>query len=272
MTCNKAADSRFCKFTGMTFTRSALSALIVFAVVSSPGAFAQGSAKDGAHAKEAAPGSHSIDEGIKLYQAGDYNKARFSFEKAVSENPKSWQAHYYLANIYLALGKYASAKYEYSTCERVTTNAAVKQRCQAGLEQVSKRSASQSTGGSSSTASTAGGESDDKPAGKEKSGKIEGGDTKSSAKSDSGSAPKSASDRRRDEILKKAKDDCAAIKKAAKEQIDSEKANSNQFVYGADGSRSLGIPEEREKEIMQEAENKCKRIMEEAERNAKSVR
>ena len=210
----------------------------------------------------------NLEEGIEAYKAGTYAKARGCFEKAIKEAPNSWQAHYYLANTYLGLGNYANAKYEYTVCQNMTTNAAVKQRCQAGLDMVAKRSGSSSS--SPPAATPAAGPESGKSAASDKDGA--GGEDDS--KSDQAARSVSGVRKRQDEIMQKAKEQCAEIRKAAKEQIESEKANSNQrFRYVDDGGRiGLDISDERQKEIMSEADDKCKKIMEDAERSAKTYR
>ncbi|MBK7838666.1 MAG: hypothetical protein IPJ49_13495 [Candidatus Obscuribacter sp.] len=65
--------------------------------------------------------------------------------------------------------------------------------------------------------------------------------------------------------MEEARKETAKIRNAAKEQIENEKSSSNQvFKYG-DGHRGLDISDEREREIMKEADEKCAQIMKNAE-------
>lgn len=55
-------------------------------------------------------------DGIDLYQARRYDDAVKVLEAAVSGSPESASARYYLANCYLALGKYDLADQSYALC------------------------------------------------------------------------------------------------------------------------------------------------------------
>jgi hypothetical protein len=55
-------------------------------------------------------------DGIDLYKAQHYDDAIKLFDTAIAENPQSAPAYYYLANCYLALGKYDLADQGYAQC------------------------------------------------------------------------------------------------------------------------------------------------------------
>ena len=57
-----------------------------------------------------------LHDGIDLYKQQHYDEAIKVLEGAISIDPQSAPAHYYLANCYLALGKYDLADQSYSLC------------------------------------------------------------------------------------------------------------------------------------------------------------
>jgi hypothetical protein len=57
-----------------------------------------------------------LHDGIDLYKQQHFDDAAKLFETAISANPNSAPAHYYLANCYLSLGKYEEADRAYQTC------------------------------------------------------------------------------------------------------------------------------------------------------------
>jgi tetratricopeptide (TPR) repeat protein len=57
-----------------------------------------------------------LRDGIDLYKAQHYEDAVKVLETAISENPQSAPARYYLANCYLALAKYDLADQNYALC------------------------------------------------------------------------------------------------------------------------------------------------------------
>ncbi|MBX9695093.1 MAG: tetratricopeptide repeat protein [Cyanobacteria bacterium] len=198
-----------------------------------------------------------LEEGAKLYTAKEYMKARPFFEKAAKESPKSWQAHYYLANTCLALGQMSTAKYEYQLCQQTCTKPAILAQCKAGIARAGGPRASTGTsGGGGSSASSS---------------------TSSSASTGGGGGGSPASDaqtqmsKRKEQILEQARKDVEKVKADAKAQLEAEKSNANQYYQGQDGTVKTDISSEREAEIQQETEAKCKKIMEEAERRARSI-
>lgn len=205
-----------------------------------------------------AASASSLEDGVKLYSAKNYVKAKIELEKAVKEKDNSWQAHLYLAHTFLALGNFTHAKYQYQLCQRLTNNAAVQGQCSQGItraeEYLEKRkSASNSGSGSTSTSTST------------SSGKKE----TASAKEDDGEAEVSPKEKRRKAIMAEAKEQMDKIRADAKKQLEDEKNQSQEVFRYSDGSRGTDISDEREKEIMHEAEEKCKKIKEQAEIRAR---
>ncbi|MDZ4835738.1 MAG: hypothetical protein SGJ27_18330 [Candidatus Melainabacteria bacterium] len=191
-----------------------------------------------------------LEEGRKLYDAKEYARARPVLEKAAQFSPMDWQTHYYLANTNLALGRMAAAKYEYELCIRSTSNAAVKAKCQEGISRADKHSTQvRAAAPSSSSSSSSNSKSDD---------------TKLTD-------AQVAANLRKDEIMKHAREAVAKVKQEAKDQLEHEKANANEFWQYPDGRMGTDLSEDRKEEIHHEAEEKCRKIMREAEIRARSV-
>ncbi len=189
-----------------------------------------------------------MEEGIKLYQAKSYDKARPYFEKVSKSSPNAWQPHYYLANVNLALGRMSVAKYEYELCERLCKNPSILAQCQTGKSLTEKhmRATSSSTGTASSDSDAS---SDSK---------------KESSPSMTPAQAQVAS--RKEEILKQAKADVARIRQETKDLLEHEKANANQFYRYEDGRIGTDIDQNREQEINKDCENRCRKVMEDADR------
>lgn len=204
----------------------------------------------------------NLEEGIKLYNEKQYSNARLLLEKAVTESPTSWQAHYYLANTCLVLGQMTKAKFHYTMCQKNCAYGEIFAHCQTGIARTEKhlpKAASSSTEGKPATEAKAEGadESDD--------------DDKEESK------PVTYADKVKEQnkahILKLAQDDCEKLRKEAKEQIEYEATYEGRRWKNVEtGERKFDISEERRHEIQQACEEKCRKIMDEAKRKADSIR
>ncbi len=189
-----------------------------------------------------------MEEGIKLYQAKSYDKARPYFEKVAKSSPNAWQPHYYLANVNLALGRMSIARYEYEACERLCRNPNILTQCQTGKSLTEKHM--RAVGSSVSNSDSSESSSDSRK-----------------EKSSSALTPAQVQlANRKEDIMRQAKVDVAKVRQDTKEQLEREKANANQFYKFEDGRVATDIDENREQEINRECENKCRRIMEDADR------
>lgn len=204
----------------------------------------------------------TMEEGVKYYKAGDYVKARQQFEQTIATNPMGWTGHYYLANTYLALGQYSMAKHEYMTTEKLCQNQKIHLQCQAGLDRINRQL-------SQNRAAPAADPKDAKASSETPAPDAKKGDAKASTEAPASKGPKTETEKRREEVMNKAKEEVAKVKKEARDQIENEKANSSDRLRFEEGARA--IPEEREKEILQEAEEKAKKIMEEAQRKSRLI-
>jgi tetratricopeptide (TPR) repeat protein len=66
-----------------------------------------------------------LNDGVELYKRHKYDDAVKLFEECISENPTDAAAHYYLANCYLAQGKYDEARRSYEICLKCKPNAKI---------------------------------------------------------------------------------------------------------------------------------------------------
>jgi thioredoxin-like negative regulator of GroEL len=191
-----------------------------------------------------------LEEGKKLYDGKDYARARPVLEKAAQFSPMNWQTHYYLANTNLALGRMAAAKYEYELCIRSTSNAALQAKCREGISRADKHSSQVRAAAPSS-----------------------GSNSSSDSKSDDVKLTDAqiAANRRKDEIMKHAREAVAKVKQETKDQMEHERANANEFWQYPDGRIGTDLSEDRKEEIHTAAEEKCRKIMREAEAKARSI-
>lgn len=207
-----------------------------------------------------------LDEGAKLYQQKQYDRALPLFEKAVKTDPASWQAHYYLANTYLTLGKVGLAKYQYQCCLQNCTDAGIRAQCQTGVTRADQALAAQSAAQSRPAPATTGSASASS-VGSTASGGTTG------ASSNSAALANKASEIawRREAVMRLAREDVARTRAEFKAQLEHEKATSQTIYRHADGHLDNDISVEREDEIKKECEEKCKYIMDTATKKAAGI-
>ncbi len=187
-----------------------------------------------------------LEDGIKAYNAKEYATARQLLEKVIAAKPSSWQAHYYLGNTFVVLGQNSRAKYEYELCKHHCTNPAMLAHCKAAIDRMDKHIAR--------SVKT-------EPAGE--------------AKADATEKPKSDADKvaedRKANIMKLAAEDCARIRKEAKEQMQNEATYSGRRWRNVEtGERTFDISEDRKEEIERACEEHCRKVMDEAKRKCSS--
>jgi len=190
-----------------------------------------------------------LEEGAKLYAEKQYAKAIPLLERAAQFNPMSWKPHYYLANTNLALGRMAAAKYEYQLCLKTNPQAAIVARCNEGIARADKHSTQRAAASAASSSETP---------------------------KEGGEEPKLtdaqvANKRRKEDVMKLAREQCTKIKQEAKDQVEHEKSHANEYFQDQDGRVFTDITDEREAEIHREADEKCRKIMQDAERKVRSI-
>lgn len=189
----------------------------------------------------------NLARGKQLYKQKKYKEAKPYLEKAVAEEPKSWQAHFYFAHTMTALGKLSKAKHHYKMSKHVTDHPAVHAHCNKALEKVEIYY--------TSFKPTKPPESEEKESGPspedERKAKIQA---------------------KKDKILAEARDRCNKIRKEAEDQIKREKSNSQEIFRYSDGRIGTDISDEREAEIRNAANQRCQQIMKTAESRARGYR
>jgi len=187
--------------------------------------------------------ANNLNDGIHFYKAKDYLSASRLLEKAVSESPRNWRAHYYLANAQMALGRFNTATYHYELVRDMAPNKTIQQ--QAGLAIVKMENLKVSANISSVVQ-----------------------DHNAQAPALDREAQVNQNKKR---IIAEGEAKAKAIELAADRQIKAEKANSNFWMITPQGEQVMTIPWEREQSIRQEAANNASHIRQTAQRSADAV-
>lgn len=177
------------------------------------------------------------DEGVALYGQKNYRAAALKFEEAMKGSSKNANAIYYCAVSHQMSNNWARAKqlFEYIVVNFPTSP--VSPMATKALDQLGRSHAS--------------------------TGQSQGETASASYVRSTGSSRAAGS-------LEKAKKECDEIMKKADQQIEDEKAASHDMYIDSEGHTAPDISQERRREILREAEEKCKKIMETAERTARA--
>lgn len=212
-----------------------------------------------------------FEKGTGLYNSRDYAGAAQAFQRVVKGSPTNWQAHYYLGHVNMALGNFAAARKAYETCLKYTTDGSVKGQCLTSIERC--KAAVQAGASSTVPASAA------VSASRSQSGAAAPGKAASSADSGRSSQVSPTAvvndanvQQMRAHINQEAQAAVARIRAEAREQIRHEKEKSNQEFRYKDGSTGYDISDEREQEILRDAEAECAKVMKDAEHRLKFLR
>lgn len=194
-------------------------------------------------------------QGSQSYAAGNFSSAKEHFMKAVLAKPKSWQAHYQLANTFVQLKDSANAKKSYMKCLTCQPPADVKTNCAKALAFIASNPAL----------------TPPKAAAYRPSLNQSPNRSSSSTEAASENAQGALEDRRA-RIMQEAEAEIAKMRAEEEARFKQMEANSNQVFRNADGSRSTGLSEEEEDAFHKEVEAKAAAIRERAKRHAASVR
>ena len=210
-----------------------------------------------------------FEKGTGLYNARDYAGAAQAFQRVVKGSPTNWQAHYYLGHVNMALGNFAAARKAYEACLKYTTDGSVKGQCLTSIERC--KAAVQA--GASSTVPPSKAVLPSRP----QSGTSAPGKAASAADSSNPVSPTAVVNdanvqQMRAHINQEAQAAVARIRAEAREQIKHEKEKSNQEFRYKDGSTGYDISDEREQEILRDAEAECAKVMKDAEHRLKFLK
>lgn len=199
-------------------------------------------------------------QGTADYAVGYFVGAKLHFIKAAAAKPKSWQAHYQLANTYIQLKDSANAKKSYLKCIACNPPADTKAHCQRAIAYIASNptlaapaaaapvyrpsmytSGTRPSSTSSTTASAGTGGGDDK-------------------------------EERRAKIMQTAEAEIAKMRTEEEVRLKEMEANANQMYRHADGTVKPGLSTEEEAAFKKEVEQKASAIRENARRRAESIR
>jgi tetratricopeptide (TPR) repeat protein len=184
----------------------------------------------------------NLNNGIHFYKAKNYLMASKLLEKSVSESPRNWRGHYYLANAQMALGRFNTAKYHYERVRDLAPSQVIQSRAHQAIIQMENMRLNQnvaSVGSNQSASATVDHEAE-----------IQ---------------------KNKSRIMAEAEAKAKFIEKSAENQIKAEKANSNFWMVNPQGEQVMVIPWERENQILRDAANNAQHVRQTAQRNADNV-
>lgn len=200
-------------------------------------------------------------QGTADYAVGYFVGAKLHFIKAAAAKPKSWQAHYQLANTYVQLKDSANAKKSYLKCLACKPPADTKANCERAIAYIASnptlaapvaatpayRPSMYSSGSSSSSTST----------------------SSSTTASAGGGGEKEA---QRSKIMQQAEAEIAKMRQDEEARLKEMEANSNTMYRSDDGTLHPGLSAEEHAAFTKEVEQKATAIRENAKRKADSIR
>lgn len=206
----------------------------------------------------------SLSNGAAAYAARNYPTAKLNFIKATQLKPKSWQAHYQLANTYVALKDSANAKLSYQKCISCHPPDDIKANCTNAISYIA--------GNPKLTAPVVAEPprpvqmiSPKSPVSSGPPPAITG-----DAAADPGVKPEIAAMRAR--AIKEGEDDITKMKAQEKERHDEMEANSSQRFLMPDGSIKYKLTDQEEAQFQKDVEAKATAIRDRAKRKAESIR
>ncbi len=186
----------------------------------------------------------TVCEAMEYYKKKDYIHANKLFEKASTDNPKDWKAHYYQGNCLLALGRYSSAAYHYELAAKMTHNPHDAHLCQMGAYKA------ENTNLKSRVAMS---------------------NMRTVAQASLYNREVETS-KRKDQILKQADQHANAVKAHAEAAINAERANSQMRWRDQNGNMQLDITSDRINQINGEAVTQMQHIKDQAQNNANNIK
>lgn len=196
----------------------------------------------------------SYSDGAAQYSVGNYAAAKIHLLKATAAKPKSWQAHYQLANTFVALKDSASAKRSYDKCISCNPPADIRENCQrAIIYMVSNPKLTAPAAAPVSLRSYSSGKG-------------------TSSAHDTGSSPSSDVEARRSQVLVETEAEIVKMKEQEKHRLEEMHNNANETWIHPDGAIKQGLSPEAEKAFNKEVEEKAAAMREQGKRRAASFR
>ncbi len=207
----------------------------------------------------------SADEyakGAAAYSAGDFAGAKTHLIKAAQAKPKSWQAHYQLANAYVQLKDSTAAKASYQKCIANHPPADIQAHCTTALSYIAsnpKLTAPVAVAAPRPVQVVAPKQSIDSSA--------------STAGGDSGEPGVSADlAMRRARVLQDGETEVARMKAQEKERQADVESNANQRYIYPDGTVKTSLSSEEIAQMQREVEQKAAAIRDRAKRKSQDLR
>ncbi len=198
-------------------------------------------------------------QGTADYAVGYFVGAKLHFIKAAAAKPKSWQAHYQLANTYIQLKDSANAKKSYLKCIACKPPADTKANCERAIAYI----ASNPTLAAPAAAA---------PVYRPSMYSSGSGSASTSASSSTGSGGGDHKEGEKAKIMQAAEAEIAKMRAAEEVRLKEMEANSNQMYRSDDGTVHPGLSQEEHAAFKKEVEQKATYIRENAKRRADSIR
>lgn len=197
------------------------------------------------------------NDGAAQYSAGNYAAAKKHFIGAVAAKPKSWQAHYQLANTFVALKDSENAKRSYVKCLSSNPPADIRANCERAVAYIASNPKLITPVAAPVAVSKR---------------LYSSGTTATANQPSSGSTPASNVEAKRAQIMQEAEAEIAKFKEHEKQRLEELHNNSNEIWRHSDGSIKAGLSAEDEKAFNRSVEEKAAAMREEAKRRASSYR
>lgn len=185
----------------------------------------------------------TVCEAMEYYKKKDYIQANKLFEKASSENPRDWKAHYYQGNCLLALGRYSSAVYHYEIAATMTRNPHQVHLCQMAAYKAE-------TTGLRSRVALSNMRQVSQASKLERDARIE---------------------QQKNQIMSQADNQAKAIRAKAEATINSERANSQAIWRGSDGVYRPDILLDRLHQINNDADRQIQNVKDQAQNTVNNL-
>jgi tetratricopeptide (TPR) repeat protein len=207
-------------------------------------------------------------QGASKYTAGDYAGAKSHLIKASLAKPRSWQAHYQLANTYVQLKDSANAKKSYLKCIACHPPADIKTNCTTALTYITSNPRLTAPVASAPAASRPVQMIMPKQATATPSTSI------STSTSTSTSTPAVSADltARRARIIQDGEEEVTKMKAQEKERQQEMENNSNQRYVLPDGSVRPQLSQDEQVQLQRDVEQKSAAIRDRAKRRAADLK
>lgn len=198
--------------------------------------------------------------GSASYAQGNFPLAKTQLAKATMLTPKSWKAHYELANTFVALKNSGAAKMSYQKCLTCNPPEDIKKRCKDAISYISTNPTLKAPDPVAVpiTVQLVTPRASASPSG-------------TTASTGADPAVNADLEARKARILADASASAERLRKEQKERLDELESSSNQRYLYPDGTIKTSADPEQERAVKREYETKINAIMEDAKRRAAAL-